>query len=296
VLSLLLVLAVTLCGSAVALAGDGSGDNRDQPITVVHSSLEDGAVIDGDTLSVHLEFNKNVVHISVRQNNMTRFALYNERGERQPLEVIMGDEQVDPSVKRLVDLKATGLQPGTYTLVIEKGLMAKNGTELDRDITFRFTVAGAPAGEPAPADTLPADEAQADTPPVEQAPADGAPTEEAPAGQPPTETSPAGEPAQDKPSAGGSAAEEPAQAAKLETAKPGATATAAPDQPPAGEPASTAGAAPTAAGQPQPGEGQAAAGVDTAGREGGFPVWPVVLCAAVAVLAAGILLRKGNPS
>lgn len=286
-LSLLLVLALTLCGSAAALAGDGSGDNRDEPIAVVYSSLEDGAVIDGDTLSVHLEFNKNVVHISVRQNNMTRFALYDERGERHPLEVIMGDEQVDPSVKRLVDLQATGLQPGAYVLVIEKGLTAKNGTELDRDITFRFTVAGEPAVETAPAETSPADEAQAEAPPAEQEPA----------AETPAVASPAGEPAKDDPAAEGSGAEEPAQAAPS-SAGPygGAPAVAAPDQPPAGDLESGSGAAPPAAGQPQPSGGEGAAAGDATSRQGGFPVLPVAFGAVAVAIAGGILLKKGKSS
>lgn len=148
-LSLLLVLAVALGCSALAFADGGSGDNRDEPITLVSSTLADGAVITGDTLAVRLEFNKNVVNLSVREHNMGRFALYDEGGRQLPLTVQMGDDQVDPDAKRVVDLSASGLEPGSYRLVVLSGLMAKNGTSLDGDIELRFRVEGAAPEQPA---------------------------------------------------------------------------------------------------------------------------------------------------
>lgn len=173
-LTLLLALAVVLTASAPALAaGDGSGDNRDEPITVVSSSLSDGAVVSGDSVTVVLEFNKNVVNFSVRENNMGRFALYHESGRQHPITVHMGDDQVDPSVKRLVEVSATGLEPGGYTLVIMKGLTAKNGVSLAEDIELHFRVEG-PAPEQPVASDEPAEPAGPAEPELPAAPGEQA--------------------------------------------------------------------------------------------------------------------------
>lgn len=276
-LSVIIALALMLGGSALAMAGNGSGggsgsgENRSDPITVVNSSLADGAVIEGDTLTVHLEFNKNVVHFSVRQNNMGRFSLYDESGERHPLEVHMGDDQVDPTCKRLVDLTASGLQPGDYTLVIESGLTAKNGTSLDRDIAIRFTVAGE------------ASAAGADEPPEDEAA-----TEQQPAGETPADEAAMNEPRGEEGEEGASAEEPAADASPAET--------------PAGEPAdepepgsdaspfesASAGAAPPALSASE------AAGVagNAVSRQNRVAVYAVVGAAVVGVAAIALIRKK----
>ena len=45
---------------------------------------------------IKLSFNKNVVHMTVCDDNKQCFALYAEDGTAVPLEVIMADDQMEP--------------------------------------------------------------------------------------------------------------------------------------------------------------------------------------------------------
>lgn len=149
---------LTICLMASALAeGDGSGGGSNVGLALAESSVPDGAVDVALDVSIILTFNKNVVNMSVKDNNMGCFSLAAASGE-VPVSVLMGDDQVDPSVKRIVTIKPKSqLSPDSvYSLTISKDLTSKSESSLGQDVTLRFTTRGAPAapGDPSPSPVL----------------------------------------------------------------------------------------------------------------------------------------------
>jgi len=140
-LSVLLVFV--LVTAALAGEGDGSGGGSGEPLTLVNSSPADGQTDVPLSSSIVLEFSKNVINMSVKDNNVKCFSLY--QGE-QPVEiqVVMADDQIAPDQKRLVTLQPVqSLQPGTrYSLKISRYLTSKSGASLERGIVISFTTSG----------------------------------------------------------------------------------------------------------------------------------------------------------
>ena len=164
--TLVLLLAVLLlaltAGVALAGDGDGSGGGSNEPLTLASSSLPDGSVDVPTDVSITLTFSKNVVNMAVRDNNMACFSMTAADGTSVPVSVYMGDDQVDPSIKRIVNIEAYDLAPGTqYTLTIGGGVTSKSGVSLGYPVYISFTTkaaeeAPAPAAEPTPASASPA--------------------------------------------------------------------------------------------------------------------------------------------
>ncbi len=153
-----LVLALSTGVCALAEGGDGSGGGSGNPLTLDWSTVPDGSTDVPTDVTITLTFTKNVVNFTVRDNNMGCFTLVDSGGSRVPVAVIMGDDQVDPNVKRIISISPDTLSPGeTYTLIISGGLQAKNGTYLGSDITLTFTTAGAEEAPP-PAEETPAED------------------------------------------------------------------------------------------------------------------------------------------
>jgi hypothetical protein len=139
--------------SAFAEGGDGSGGGKDIPFQFVSSSIPNGSEdVETDT-DIVLLFNKNVVNITVRENNMKCFTLKDSGGKEIPVEIIMGDDQVEPTqeVKRTVTVKPkSDLSSGeTYLLKISKDLQAKNGSYLGKDTYISFSTAAGTSSRPA---------------------------------------------------------------------------------------------------------------------------------------------------
>lgn len=146
VIALLSVL-VLLCAfavTAVAGNGDGSGGGKDKPLTLASCSVPNGAQNVPKNPEIVLTFSKNVVHFTVRDNNKKCFTLTDANGADVPINVIMGDDQVDPSIKRIVTVEPKNpLAPGMkYLLKIGAGVTSKSGVSLGRDNYVSFTVAG----------------------------------------------------------------------------------------------------------------------------------------------------------
>ena len=132
---LLAVLGMTV------VAGDGKSD---AVLKMETCSIENGAVdlaVDGQ---IDMKFSNNVVNLKVKDNNMTCFHLYDSTGAEVAIEVIMGDDQVDTSVKNDISVKPTAsLAAGeSYKLVVAQSLMSKNGNAMAEDVTIAFTTAG----------------------------------------------------------------------------------------------------------------------------------------------------------
>lgn len=138
---LIFFLMIGLGTAVFAENGDGTGgsDGKDPP-ELVSSSVPDGSTdvdIDEDII---LNFNKNVVNFTVKENNMKCFSMVDSKGNSVVLTVIMGDDQVDRDIRRIITIHPDSLKEGeTYTLTISKNLQAKNGLSMEDDVIITFT-------------------------------------------------------------------------------------------------------------------------------------------------------------
>ena len=151
---LLMILLMTGTAWAEGGNGDGSGGGSDKPLLLDYSSLPNGSTDVATDVSITLTFTKNVVNMAVRDNNSGCFSLTSADGASIPVSVIMGDDQVDPDIKRIITVEADGLSPATtYTLTISGALTSKSGVSLGDPVYLSFTTKAAepqPAPEPAP--------------------------------------------------------------------------------------------------------------------------------------------------
>lgn len=147
---ILFTLLFVLSASFVyADGGDGSGDgdgqgnglNRNIPLTLKSSSVDDGATNVAVNETIQLSFNKNICNITVLSNNRTCFHLTDEAGEAVSIKLIFPDTQVQKDYRREVFIKpAEDLDPNTsYEIAVDSTLIAKNGMTLDNAHVFSFT-------------------------------------------------------------------------------------------------------------------------------------------------------------
>ena len=122
-------------------------------LITTESSVPDGSTNIPTDVTITLTFNKNVVNFTVKDNNMTCFSLSDSRGNNIPVTVLMGDDQVNPDIKRIVNIKPSSLSEGeAYALTISGNLTAKSGAVLGNDVVLHFSTV-APAATPTPAAT-----------------------------------------------------------------------------------------------------------------------------------------------
>ena len=143
IFAVLMLISLALNAFAEGGNGDGTGGGKDQPLTLVSSSIPNGSENVSTTPEIVLTFSKNVVNFTVRDNNAKCFSMTDSKGNSVPVDVIMGDDQVDPSIKRIITVKPKSpLTPGeTYLLKIGGGITSKSGVSIGRDTYIGFTVA-----------------------------------------------------------------------------------------------------------------------------------------------------------
>lgn len=144
---LAVLCSIVLVLPAMAGEGDGSGGGKDQPLALTSSSPADGqkdVTLSGE---IKLTFSKNVVYLTVRDNNSRCLALYSQEGKEIPIEVIMADDQVEFDKRRDIVIKPRQeLQDGTkYTVKVAPQLKSKSGVTLGKEVVISFTTAGAVA-------------------------------------------------------------------------------------------------------------------------------------------------------
>jgi len=129
--------------------GTGQGTNAGIALTLVSSSVADGAANVPLDPVIQLNFNKNVVNISVLDNNAQCFHLIDQSGAPVPIKLIFPDDQMQTTYKRNVFiLPEANLQKNSqYELVVDSILRAKNGTGIDNAHTITFTTGAAATGE-----------------------------------------------------------------------------------------------------------------------------------------------------
>ncbi|MCF0136972.1 MAG: Ig-like domain-containing protein [Oscillospiraceae bacterium] len=149
-LSAVIVLILSLGTAALADGdGDGSGGGSGEPLMLAGSSVADGSTGISTDVYITLTFSKNVVNFTVKDNNAACISLTDSAGGTVPVSVVMGDDQVDPGIKRIIGVQTSGLKEGeTYTLNISGALTSKSGVSLGSPIAISFTTAEAAVAEP----------------------------------------------------------------------------------------------------------------------------------------------------
>lgn len=156
-----LILLGSMAVSVFAEGGDGSGGGKNVPLGLATSSVPDGSTNVPLDETITLTFNKNVVNFTVKDNNMACFSLTDSNGNSVPVTVLMGDDQVDPDIKRIVNIKPSSLSAGErYTLTISGKLTAKSGATLGDDVVLHFSTVP-PASTPTPTATASPDRSAA---------------------------------------------------------------------------------------------------------------------------------------
>jgi LPXTG-motif cell wall-anchored protein len=141
---LITVLCILFSFPALAAQGDSSGGGSADPLSLLSSSPTDGQKDVGTVGEIKLTFNKNVVNLTVKENNKSCFSLSAADGTKVPIEVIMADDQINPELNEIVSLKPLqSLTADTiYVVKISPLLKAKNGVVLGKEISINFTTAG----------------------------------------------------------------------------------------------------------------------------------------------------------
>ncbi len=140
---LLSFLILIFSSSLVFAEGDGSGGGQGEPLALLSSSPANGSSDVDVSSNIVLGFSKNVINMTVKDNNMTCFALFDSKGDPVSIKVIMADDQMEPEKKREVIVDpVSGLMPSTkYTLEISAAMQAKSGVTLPDKVTVSFTTA-----------------------------------------------------------------------------------------------------------------------------------------------------------
>lgn len=140
-------------GQIVFAEGDGSGGGQNQPLTLVSSSIADGATGVPLKPQIKLTFSKNIVNATtidnnnttVRDHNMQCFSLLTANGTKVSIDIFMADDQVDFEARNdAVITPKANLDPGTtYFVVVSKDLEAKNfSAKTGQEIRITFTTVG----------------------------------------------------------------------------------------------------------------------------------------------------------
>lgn len=148
----IIALVLALCFLTLPVyAGDGGGDNSDSPITLNSCTPADGTEDLAPDAAITMEFNKNVVNNSVKENNMACFTVTDSSGSPVEIVVEMGDDQVDRDARRIITVRPADKWPEgeKLTLTVSGELTAKNGTVMGTPITLTFRTAGGASGSPA---------------------------------------------------------------------------------------------------------------------------------------------------
>ena len=154
--AVLIIPAFAVTVSAEGGNGDGTGGGKDKPLALESSSIANGEQNVSLNPEIVLTFNKNVVHFTVKENNMKCFSMTDVDGNSVPINIIMGDDQVDPSIKRIVTvIPESSLEYDTsYLLKIGKDITSKSGVSLGKDSYISFTTVKEKATTAAPSTTI----------------------------------------------------------------------------------------------------------------------------------------------
>lgn len=134
---LILVLVFSI---SFVFSDNGSGGGKSTALDLVQSTPADGETSVSIDTEILLLFNKNVVNMTVKDNNRNCIKLLNEDGTEVAADLIFPDDQINPDKKREISIKPKKpLEKGKkYIVKILPEFMAKNGTNLGKTIETSF--------------------------------------------------------------------------------------------------------------------------------------------------------------
>lgn len=138
----LVIAAASMAGAKVSLAeGEGTGGGQDAILTLEQATVKDGDKDVELDRRIVFTFNKNVVNISVKENNEKCFSVVDEKGEPVSFSIIMADDQLEREKRNDIEIEiADGLKEGKqYNVGISKNLTSKSGDVLDKDYEYSFS-------------------------------------------------------------------------------------------------------------------------------------------------------------
>lgn len=141
---LIFLLALTTFAAAEELGSapdSGEGGGKAVAFSLVETKPKNGGKDVGVDTGIWLLFNKNVVNMTVSDNNKANILLRDLDGHLISTEVTMRDDQIEPLFRReIIVAPKAPLEAGTtYILTVGKNVMAKNGSSLGKDYTITFT-------------------------------------------------------------------------------------------------------------------------------------------------------------
>ena len=136
--TLYLVITITLMISLFSVA---EGTDGNKPLFLDTSTPEDGAADIPLDQEIKFVFSKNVVNLSIKENNLKCLTMEDSEGNDVPIEVVMGDDQIHPDEKRYIIIKPVDglVENMTYTVIISPDMLAKNGNNLGEETTVSFS-------------------------------------------------------------------------------------------------------------------------------------------------------------
>ncbi|WP_342433339.1 Ig-like domain-containing protein [Neobacillus sp. FSL H8-0543] len=141
---IILVVLSSFSGKITSAEGDGTGGGKSEPLMLVSSTLQNGATGVSLKPEIKLTFSKNIVNMTVNENNKKCFTLASADGVGIPIDVIFVDDQIEPEGRNdaLIKVKDNLIQGTTYTLVISSGLKSKSGVTTGKETRLAFTTEG----------------------------------------------------------------------------------------------------------------------------------------------------------
>jgi ABC-type lipoprotein release transport system permease subunit len=135
-----LIIFILITVASVGLAKNGEGSNNSNSLKLEASIPGDGETNVPLDSEIVLKFNKNVVNMSIKDNNMNCILLKDSEGNNVENEVIMADDQMERERRNDITIRPKeDLKPREkYTVIISKDLTSKSGVSLDNDIKITF--------------------------------------------------------------------------------------------------------------------------------------------------------------
>ena len=127
-------------------AGNGAGGGKDLPLCVESATIEDGEENVEIDREIKLVFAKNVNNMAVVDNNKTCFEIVDADGNSVLENVVTFDDQLDRDNRNNIVLEATLEEGNSYTITVDKNMMAKSGQTLGEEVVIQFATAGGVQG------------------------------------------------------------------------------------------------------------------------------------------------------
>ena len=145
IFAILLICFMLLSGTVMASgSGGGTGGGKNDPLSLVASSVSNGAKDVAVNATIRMEFNKNVTFDTVRAGNASAFSLKDKAGNPVAVSVVLA-ESVNDDEKNFANIQFPGgLKASTeYTLTVATSLQSKSGDNLLAPVVITFTTKAA---------------------------------------------------------------------------------------------------------------------------------------------------------